>query len=78
MTHIQRMQVEAAELAEKVNKLTNFIEGSDVYVRLDAIRQQLLVIQLHSMNAYLAALNTRISTETQHTSTDEKTTGGKT
>ncbi|WP_324694546.1 crAss001_48 related protein [Novosphingobium sp. RL4] len=58
--HVERMIVEARELAARSNALTTFLEGQ-VFSTLEPTDQQLLRAQYASMGAYLTILNLRIA-----------------
>ncbi len=57
--HQQRVVDEKAELDEKMDKLTAFID-TPVFSGLDAAEQERLVRQLHHMGHYTAVLAERI------------------
>lgn len=58
--HIERMQVEIAELDDKRQKLSSFIEGGELYNKLPAEDQDLMQRQLMHMNEYSNVLALRI------------------
>lgn len=58
--HVQRMQVERDELADKVSKLTAFTKG-ETFAALGELDRALLRIQLGAMAAYLQTLELRLA-----------------
>lgn len=62
-THINRMIVEKKELAEKLQKLEEFI-GSDKFPSLNKFQKYLLEKQKDAMEKYLDILTTRITSDT--------------
>lgn len=62
MSHIERIEKEAAELSEKIDALADFI-GSQIFITLTPRQQRLLETQLEIMEAYLGILETRLLEE---------------
>lgn len=58
--HEVRVCQEHLELADKVSKLENFVNG-DVFSNLHDMDRQLLLGQLHAMTEYLTILAARIA-----------------
>lgn len=58
--HQERVVAEKAELDEKIDKLTSFID-TPVFAGLDEAEQERLVRQLHHMGHYTAVLGERIA-----------------
>jgi hypothetical protein len=58
--HVQRMIDERDALAEKLEKLAEFIDRSDVFTSLDIGRKLLLVQQRSVMYSYKIILDQRI------------------
>ena len=58
--HQRRVVTEKAELDEKIDKLTAFMDGP-VFSGLDEAEQERLVRQLHYMGHYTAVLSERIA-----------------
>ena len=56
-----RMQHESKDLADKINKLSNFISSNPEYKQLLEKDKQLLKEQLVHMRPYLRVLENRIS-----------------
>ena len=54
------MKDERAALDEKIQALTRFINGSDIFPTLARVDQALMRVQLDAMRAYITALDTRI------------------
>lgn len=59
-TFLERLIEEEEELSSKVTKLSDFIESSPVYRKLEDIQKVLLCTQFHTMTMYLHILNERI------------------
>lgn len=59
-TFLERLIEEEEELSSKVTKLSDFIESSSVYRKLEDIQKVLLCTQVNAMNMYLHILNERI------------------
>ena len=59
--YIERMMKEEAELAEKINKLSVFIDNGCNGEKLELFKHGLLVAQLHSMITYDRILLQRIT-----------------
>lgn len=60
-SHEQRVVDEAAELADRLDKLAIFIDGSAIFQALQEVDQTLLVQQRYAMQMYLSILNLRIA-----------------
>ncbi len=60
MNHGERMVAELEELAGRVKKLHDFIEGSSIFLTLSEVEQELMQVQLSAMTAYAGALNLRV------------------
>lgn len=58
-TYIDRMKDEFVELNERTHKLQLFF-GTDTYFSLDDAEQRDLIVQYHSMFAYLTTLRSRL------------------
>ena len=58
--HVQRMVAEHAELADKIDKLTAFLD-TPLFAQLDDEDQKLLATQLGAMGAYVGALELRLA-----------------
>jgi len=56
---LERLMVEREELRAKMHKLRLFL-CSDKFLEIDKIQQDLLSIQIDTMNAYLSVLTARI------------------
>jgi len=59
MEYQVRVIVEIAELSEKVDKLSEFIDNGDAVKKISAEDANLLVHQLYYMRQYLHILNQR-------------------
>jgi len=57
--HVQRMQEEREQLADRLTKLKAFIDG-DKFAALEATDQGMMVRQSHHMGFYLETLDARI------------------
>lgn len=62
MAHVDRMQREAAELKDNIDKLNSFV-GSEGSSFLQPLQRQLLQAQSAAMFVYLQILSTRINNE---------------
>ena len=61
MSHLNRLQIEKAELDQKIESLRAFVwDGNDVYDSLPQVDTNLLANQLHTMRAYSEILKQRI------------------
>ena len=59
-TFKERLIQEKAELDEKIDKLSAFING-DNFVKIEAVQQSLLSVQLRAMQTYSLILVERIA-----------------
>ena len=60
MTHEQRVIDELKALDDKISKLTDFMHG-DIYAKLAATDQGLMMVQVRAMKMYSQALFDRVS-----------------
>lgn len=60
MSHLQRMKDELCELGERLNKLNDFINMSDIYKTLDPDEKFLMEQQYIAMDRYYDMLKRRI------------------
>lgn len=60
MSHLQRMKDELSELGERLNKLNDFINMSDIYKTLDPDEKFLMEQQYIAMDRYYDMLKRRI------------------
>lgn len=58
--HIERMQLELAELAERTSKLAGFISSNPIFKQLPSDERQLMREQLEYMVGYHDTLETRL------------------
>lgn len=65
---IVRLDEECAQVTERVEKLAEFVQNNPEFIRLDAVRKHLLVIQLNAMSAYQSVLSLRLGVERMETS----------
>jgi hypothetical protein len=56
-----RVEIERKQLAEKLEKLDAFIDGSDKFVELAYEERMLLCMQRHAMQTYRDILDLRIA-----------------
>lgn len=63
--HIKRMEVEAADLEDRINKLLAFLHGPIAREHLNRTQTHLLNIQADAMGAYLRVLKVRIEHDTE-------------
>lgn len=61
--HIERMENEADELGDRINKLRAFRDSSPLYSTLTDRQRSLLAAQLQSMSCYKTILSLRIENE---------------
>ena len=60
MSHLQRMKDELSELGERLNKLNDFINMSDIYKTLDPDEKFLMEQQYIATDRYYDMLKRRI------------------
>lgn len=60
--HVSRMEQELAELDERIQKLSDFLDG-DVFPHLDPQDRNLMLIQSNAMRNYQSALKQRLMRE---------------
>lgn len=60
--HIERMKLEHKDLKAKVDALSAFIYGNEIFNQLDELERVRMVKQLAFMESYLSVLTERIWT----------------
>ena len=60
--HIERMKLEHKALKAKIDALSAFIYGNEIFKQLDELEQVRMVKQLAFMESYLSVLTERIWT----------------